>query len=149
LEWDALSKGALKTDVEKKILDGKITKRSELASIVNSGGLLKANRKSADKPILPRGVSANAFLKAMTSKSKDLNLDKKTQDLLRALVEETKEMMGSTTLKKDKYGESTVKQEMKEVIEVEDIQEPHVDFILNSKNTKTRTIFIKIYAVMN
>jgi len=93
LEWDALSKGTLKTDVEKKILEGKITKRSELASLVSAGGLLKAGRKSADKPGLPKGLSANAFLKAMTSKSKDLNLDKKTQELLRALVEETKEMM--------------------------------------------------------
>lgn len=93
LEWDALLKGALKSDVEKKILEGKITKRSELASLVSSGGLLKAGKKSADKPTLPKGVSANAFLKAMTSKSKDLNLDKKTQELLRTLVEETKEMM--------------------------------------------------------
>lgn len=93
LEWDALSRGALKSDVEKKILEGKITKRSELASLINAGGLLKAGRKSADKPTLPKGVSANAFLKAMTSKSKDLNLDKKTQELLRTLVEETKEMM--------------------------------------------------------
>lgn len=93
LEWDALSKGTLKTDVEKKILDGKITKRSELASLISSGGLLKAGKKLTDKPTLPKGMSANAFLKAMTSKSKDLNLDKKTQELLRTLVEETKEMM--------------------------------------------------------
>ncbi len=93
LEWDALMKGPLKSDVEKKILDGKITKRAELASLISSGGLLKAGKKAADKPILPKGLSANAFLKAMNSKSKDLNLDKKTQDLLRTLVEETKEMM--------------------------------------------------------
>ncbi len=93
LEWDALSKSPLKTDVEKKILEGKITKRSELAGLISSGGLLKAGKKEASKPVLPKGVSANAFLKAMTSKSKDLNLDKKTQELLRTLVEETKEMM--------------------------------------------------------
>jgi ParB family chromosome partitioning protein len=93
LEWDAMDKSALKTDVEKKILSGEITKRAELARIINSGGLMKASKKTAVKSALPRGLSANAFLKAMTSKSKDLNLDKKTQELLRTLVEETKGMM--------------------------------------------------------
>ncbi len=94
LEWDAMDKGALKTDVEKKILAGDITKRAELARIISSGGLVKAGKKTAAaKAALPKGVTANAFLKAMTSKTKDLNLDKKTQELLRTLVEETKEMM--------------------------------------------------------
>jgi ParB family chromosome partitioning protein len=90
LEWDALSIGAQKADIEKKILDGKITKRSELARMISSGGLVKASTKV---PALPKGLTANAFIKAMSSKTKDLKLDKKTQDLLRTLVEETKEMM--------------------------------------------------------
>lgn len=93
LEWDALPKGTLKSDVEKKILAGDITKRAELAHIINAGGLVKAGKKTPLKAALPKGVSANAFLKAMSSKTKDLNLDKKTQELLRTLVEETKEMM--------------------------------------------------------
>lgn len=93
LEWDALPKSALKSDVEKKILSGDVTKRSELARIINAGGLVKAGKKIQTKAALPKGVSANAFLKAMSSKTKDLNLDKKTQELLRTLVEETKEMM--------------------------------------------------------
>lgn len=93
LEWDALPKSALKSDVEKKILSGDITKRAELARIINAGGLVKAGKKIQTKAALPKGVSANAFLKAMSSKTKDLNLDKKTQELLRTLVEETKEMM--------------------------------------------------------
>lgn len=93
LEWDAMEKGALKNDVEKKILSGDITKRAELARIISNGGLIKGGKKVAAKAALPKGVSANAFLKAMTSKTKDLNLDKKTQELLRTLVEETKEMM--------------------------------------------------------
>lgn len=94
LEWDAMDKGSLKTDVEKKILSGDITKRAELARIISNGGLIKGGKKAAiAKAALPKGISANAFLKAMTSKTKDLNLDKKTQELLRTLVEETKEMM--------------------------------------------------------
>jgi ParB family chromosome partitioning protein len=93
LEWDGMTKGTLKQDVEKKILSGVITKRAELAKIINSGGLLKASTKTSAKLVLPKGLTANAFLKAMNSKSKDLKLDKKTQELLRTLVEETKEMM--------------------------------------------------------
>lgn len=93
LEWDGMDKGSLKTDVEKKILSGEITKRAELARIIKSGGLMKASKKAPVKSALPKGVTANAFLKAMSSKTKDLNLDKKTQELLRNLVEETKEMM--------------------------------------------------------
>ncbi|MBP9681322.1 MAG: ParB/RepB/Spo0J family partition protein [Bacteriovorax sp.] len=94
LEWDALSKGPLKGEVEKKILEGGITKRSELASIINNNGSSKSGKKSTGLQAgLPKGVSASAFLKAMSSKTKDLKLDKKTQELLRTLVEETKEMM--------------------------------------------------------
>jgi ParB family chromosome partitioning protein len=90
LEWDALEKGTQKTEIEKNILEGKITKRAELARTISKGGLVKAATR---KPVLPKGLTANAFLKAMSSKTKDLNLDKKTQELLRTLVEETKEMM--------------------------------------------------------
>lgn len=90
LEWDALEKGSQKTEIEKKIMDGEITKRAELARMISRGGLAKA---AAKKPALPKGLTANAFLKAMSSKTKDLNLDKKTQELLRTLVEETREMM--------------------------------------------------------
>lgn len=93
LEWDALPKGTQKSDIEKRILSGEVTKRAELARMTKGGGLLKAGRKAPIQATLPKGISANAFLKAMTSKSKDLNLDKKTQELLRTLVEETKEMM--------------------------------------------------------
>jgi ParB family chromosome partitioning protein len=95
LEWDALEAGTLKSEIESKIMAGEITKRSELAKVINNGGLVKATRKIPNTQTagLPKGISANAFLKAMSSKTKDLNLDKKTQELLRALVEETKEMM--------------------------------------------------------
>jgi ParB family chromosome partitioning protein len=94
LEWDAIEDKNLRNEIEKKILTGAVLKRHELAKAVSSGGLVKAGKKSATSSVtLPKGISANAFLKAMTSKSKDLNLDKKTQELLRTLVEETKEMI--------------------------------------------------------
>lgn len=90
LEWDALERGSQKAEIERKILAGEITKRAELARMISKSGLVRA---AARKPALPKGLTANAFLKAMNSKTKDLNLDKKTQELLRTLVEETKEMM--------------------------------------------------------
>jgi ParB family chromosome partitioning protein len=93
LEWDAITDKVLRLDVEKRILAGEIIKRNELAKVISGRGLLKAGKKDTAKVSLPKGISANAFLKAMTSKSKDLNLDKKTQELLRTLVEETKEMI--------------------------------------------------------
>ena len=93
LEWDAMEKSAFKNDVEKKILAGEVNKRSELARIIDNGGLIQSTKKATLKTSLPKGATATAFLKAMTSKSKDLKLDKKTQKLLRTLVEETKEMM--------------------------------------------------------
>jgi ParB family chromosome partitioning protein len=38
-------------------------------------------------------MTAAAFLKAMDSKSKDLKLDKETRELIKSLVDETKEMV--------------------------------------------------------
>lgn len=93
LEWDSMDKGSLKNEVEKKILSGLMTKRAELVGAISSSSLLKVASTNSTKSTLPKGVSANDFLKAMTSKSKDLKLDKKTQALFKTLVEETKEMM--------------------------------------------------------
>lgn len=93
LEWDALGKGAQRNQIEKMILSGEITKRSELADAISSKGVVKTGNKVATKNALPKGLTANDFLKAMTSKTKDLKLDKKTKALLKTLVNETKEMM--------------------------------------------------------
>ncbi len=97
LEWDAITDKSLRAEVEKKILDGQIQKRAELSRILAGGANKSAGKNgktsASEKLTLPKGLSANAFIKAMNSKSKDLKLDKKTQDLLRTLVEETKDMM--------------------------------------------------------
>ena len=92
LEWDSMKNGPLKNEVEKKILSGAMTKRAELVGVISNNSV-KSSVKDSVKSILPKGISANEFLKAMTSKSKDLKLDRKTQALLKTLVEETKEMM--------------------------------------------------------
>lgn len=92
LEWDELSKGVQKNQVEDQILKGEITKRSELQKIVSSKGGSKG-RTPAIAAGLPKDITAQDFLKAMTSKTKDLKLDKKTKELIKNLVQETKEMI--------------------------------------------------------
>lgn len=91
LEWDAIEDKKSRKDIENKIISGEITKRVELSRAIN-GGLIKSGKKATQLK-LPKGMTANAFIKAMTSKSKELNLDSKTQELIKALVEETKEMV--------------------------------------------------------
>ena len=88
LEWDALDKGKLRTDVQKKILTGELTKRSHLRSILKNGPVVNPGRKkkasNKKKPSLPPGLTANAFLKAMNSKTKDLDLDPETLKAIKA-----------------------------------------------------------------
>jgi ParB family chromosome partitioning protein len=95
LEFDALERGPVKKEIEKKVLSGEITKRSQLKRILTKGTVVAARKKvvSKKKPALPSGLSANAFLKAMESKTKDM--DPETLKLLKNLVNETKDMIDS------------------------------------------------------
>jgi ParB family transcriptional regulator, chromosome partitioning protein len=92
VEFEALDNTPFKKEIEKMVLEGKITKRSQLKTAVTRGVISPGRRKSA-KASLPKGMTASAFLKAMDSRSKELKLDKKTRDLLKSLVEETKEIV--------------------------------------------------------
>ena len=99
LEWDALEKGDLKKKMETEILAGTLSKRSQLRTLLSSGSTLKstkgtkkkAAKRTRKKPSLPRGLTANAFLKAMDAKAKDL--DPEAQELLKELVKETKDLI--------------------------------------------------------
>lgn len=94
LEWDALKKGKLRKEVEGQIIAGNMTKRAQLKKVLKAGGVVEAGRKQSKKaPALPRGLSANAFLKAMEAKSKDLPMDAKTRKLMKQLLDETKEIV--------------------------------------------------------
>ena len=98
LEWDALDKGKLRTEVQDKILSGELTKRSHLKNVLKNGPVVNPGRKkkvSKKKPALPPGLTANAFLKAMNSKTKDLDLDPETLKAIEALVKETSEVLDS------------------------------------------------------
>ena len=97
LELDALENKRQKAKLEAQVVKGEITKRSELKKAIS--GLLTGKkttgtrRKTVRKPALPRGTSASAFLKAMASKSAKMGLDKKTEKLLKQLVDDTKEAL--------------------------------------------------------
>ncbi len=94
LEFDAILDKSIKKELEGQILDGKMTKRNELRRALSSRlpiSSFAAQLDEADKR--PRAVSASLFMKAMKSKSKEMNLDKDTQKILSNLMEETKDLI--------------------------------------------------------
>ncbi len=95
LEIDALERGELRKELEKKVLSGELTKRSQVKRLINKGSVVAAKKKISKKkkPSLPAGLTANAFLKAMESKTKDLDLDAETIKALKSVLKETKDMM--------------------------------------------------------
>ncbi len=95
LELDALERGPLRKELEKKVISGELTKRSQVKRLINKGSVLAAKKKISQKkkPALPAGLTANAFLKAMESKTKDLDLDADTIKALKSVLKETKDMM--------------------------------------------------------
>ncbi len=95
LEWSALEKGAIKDDLKKKIIDGRITKRLQLKRAINaSGAVVKTKTKAKTKAkTTPKSASAALLMKAMKSKSKDMNLDRKTKKMLKELMDEAKELI--------------------------------------------------------
>lgn len=89
LEFDAIERGTLRSQIEKQILAGEVTKRLHLKRLLK-GAVVGAGKKKARKQAsLPNGLTANAFLKVMKSKTKDLDLDDETLKALKNLVKET------------------------------------------------------------
>ena len=81
-----------KKQIERKILSGEIYKRIQLRRLLKaqfSGQTSKAATKSKKRPSLPTGLSANAFLRAMDSKTKDMDLSPEVLVALKKLVRET------------------------------------------------------------
>ena len=93
LEFSALDASPFKKQLEKKIHAGEITKRSQLKKAISSGVVTAGKKRVTKSKALPKGLTASAFVKAMQSKSKDMKLDKKTQDMLKALIADTKDMV--------------------------------------------------------
>lgn len=100
LEWHQLPNGALKTEVKKDILSGKITKRIQLKRTLGGAGTMPIIGK--DKPVTQTGLKgaakklagdskkdAASILKAFQEKSKGLKLDRKTKAMFKKLMEET------------------------------------------------------------
>ncbi|MFG1483905.1 ParB/RepB/Spo0J family partition protein [Halobacteriovorax sp. GFR7] len=92
LELDALEKGALKTKLTKMLYKGELTKRAELKKAIKDGGVLKAG-KVKKAPKVPKGLTANAFIKTLKSQAKTKKLDKETQALLNQLLKETQNIV--------------------------------------------------------
>jgi len=95
LEFDAIVDKNIKLELEAIILDGKMTKRNELRRALSARLPAHAMPKieDAEAKRTRNTVSASLFIKAMKSKSKDMNLDKETQKILSNLMEETKDLV--------------------------------------------------------
>jgi ParB family chromosome partitioning protein len=100
LEFFALEDRNVKKKIEKMIIDGDITKRAQFRKLVTGGTVLSKGRKAgAKKPTtrkttsMPRNLSANALLKAMQEKSKNMEMDKDTQKFLKQFLKESTEIL--------------------------------------------------------
>jgi len=91
LEYSAIEDAKLRKDIAIQIAKGDIVKRSEIQKAIRAGEVLTSGKKSTST--IKRGVSANALLKAFEEKSKTMKLDAKTQDLLRSLMNEAKDIV--------------------------------------------------------
>lgn len=92
LEFDALADSELKKKIERQILIGEVTKRSELKAIIRNKGVIVKRPKVKTTSSLKKNLSANAFIKMMNSRMRDMNLDEKNKKLLGELMEQSKEM---------------------------------------------------------
>jgi ParB family chromosome partitioning protein len=90
LEFSAIEDSKLKKEIGNKIAKGDIVKRSEIQKAIRTGEVLSSGKRPS---AIKRGVSANALLKAFEEKSKTMKLDSKTQDLLKSLMEEAKDIV--------------------------------------------------------
>jgi ParB family chromosome partitioning protein len=95
IEFSAIEDKKLKQKVQKLILSGDLTKRSQLKRIIKDGmiKLSKKRRSPVKKASLPRGLTASAFIQAMNERSKGLDLDKDTKNLIQKLMEDAKEIV--------------------------------------------------------
>lgn len=93
LEFDALEVSPLKKQILNKIMAGEVIKRAQLKKMLSSGSVIGAGKKTRKKAALPKGLTANAFLKAFNSNTKTMNLDKKTEKALKELLNQTKDLM--------------------------------------------------------
>lgn len=91
IEWGALEKGKVRNELRKKIMDGTIKKRLQLKRAINASGIVKAGTKkkaSTKKKTSASGADAAELIKLMKKKSKNMNMDKKTQAALNLLLEQ-------------------------------------------------------------
>ncbi len=91
LEWGALEENALKKKIQKAIIKGEIVKRAQLKRMLKTDG--QDFRPARKKPSLPPGMTANAFVKALSQQSKQKDLDAQTRKALRELLKETQQVM--------------------------------------------------------
>lgn len=96
LELDAIESQPLKQKLKKMVVEGHITKRLELKKAIKDGGLVQAGKKVAKKsvaPTTPKGMSANALLKALKSQATSKDIDAQTKKALKELIKDAQNII--------------------------------------------------------
>jgi ParB family chromosome partitioning protein len=83
LEWGDLEKGNLRNNLRNKIVDGTIKKRLQLKRAINAAGGGVVKKKKTTKKI-----PSTDIIKLVNAKTKELDMDKKTQAMLKKLLKE-------------------------------------------------------------
>ncbi|MAW07482.1 MAG: hypothetical protein CME61_04285 [Halobacteriovoraceae bacterium] len=101
IEYNGIEDKKLRSKVERQIVIGEIRKRAELRKILKHGltsqvgRVKKASKKTTTKKksaiSLPKGMTANAFVKAMKSQAK--SMDPASKKLLNQLLKETSQVV--------------------------------------------------------
>ena len=98
IEFEALEKGSFKEKMKQMILKGEMIKRSQFlrqmrAETQMSVGKGTKGPRKRRASALPRGLSANAFLRVMNSKAKKMDLDGEKLEFLKQIVAETSDVI--------------------------------------------------------
>lgn len=94
LEWGALPTGTLRNQLKAKILDGSMRKRLQLKRAINAaGGVVKKASKTIKKDKVKS--TEKDLVKLMKSKTKDMDLDKKTQAMLKKILKEAQKELNT------------------------------------------------------
>lgn len=93
IELDDVKEAALKKKVTKLVVDGIITKRTELKKAIKEGGVVAAGKKTTKQPLVSRGVSANALIKALKSQATSKDLDMTTKKALKELIKDAQNII--------------------------------------------------------
>lgn len=93
IELDDVKEPSLKKKITKLVVEGAITKRTELKKAIKEGGVVTPGKKVARQPLVSKGISANALIKALQSQATSKDLDVSTKKALKELIKDAQNII--------------------------------------------------------